>query len=72
MLFDTDTLEITGMASVFDHNQALRPYAEEADFRNMNAYLAERPTRIGEDFNEIAYGLLTLQIRSDLQNLTGF
>ncbi|MCD7716366.1 MAG: HipA protein [Lachnospiraceae bacterium] len=72
MLFDTDTLVITGMAPVFDHNQALLPYAEEDDFRNMDAYLAERPTRIGEDFNEIAHGLLTPQIRSDLQNLTGF
>ncbi|MCD7764189.1 MAG: HipA protein [Lachnospiraceae bacterium] len=72
MLFDTDTLVITGMAPVFDHNQALLPYAEEDDFRNMNAYLAERPTKIGEDFNEIAHGLLTPQIRSDLQNLTGF
>ncbi len=72
MLFDTDTIEITGMAPVFDHNQALLPYAEEEDFQNMDAYLAGRPTRIGEDFNEIAYGLLTPEIRSDLKNLTGF
>ncbi|MCD8022755.1 MAG: hypothetical protein LUF30_07235, partial [Lachnospiraceae bacterium] len=72
MLFDTDTLEITGMAPVFDHNQALLPYAEEEDFQNMDSYLSERPTRIGEDFNEIAYGLLTPEIRADLRNLSGF
>ncbi|MCD8074954.1 MAG: HipA protein [Lachnospiraceae bacterium] len=72
MLFDTDTLEITGMAPVFDHNQALLPYAEEEDFQEMDAYLSERPTRIGEDFNEIAYGVLTPEIRADLKNLSGF
>lgn len=55
MMFDTDTLQILKMGPVFDHNQALLPYAEEEDFLHLEEYLATRPTRIGEDFNEIAY-----------------
>ena len=57
---------------MFDHNQALLPYAEQEDFENLDFYLASRPTQIGEDFNEIAHALLTPEIRSDLKNLRGF
>ena len=57
---------------MFDHNQALLPYAEQEDFQNLDLYLASRPTQIGEDFNEIANALLTSEIRSDLKNLRGF
>ena len=55
MLFDTDTMQVSGMAPVFDHNQALLPYAEPAEFDNLQEYLSTRPTRIGEDFNEDVY-----------------
>ena len=72
MIFDTDSLQIIKMAPVFDHNQALLPYAEEDDFAHMEEYLATRPTRIGEDFNEVAYEALTPEIRSDLIQMKGF
>lgn len=72
MLFDNDTMEIRGMAPVFDHNQALLPYAQEEEFAHLEEYLAGRPTRIGNDFNEIAYEALTPGIRADLINLKGF
>lgn len=72
MLFDTDTMEIKGMAPVFDHNMSLLPYAMEEDFKDMTAYLATRPTKIGTDFNAVANSMLTPRIRSDLKNLHGF
>ena len=33
IIFDTDTMEPIRMAPVFDNNQALLPYAEDADFK---------------------------------------
>lgn len=74
ILFDNDTLEPVKMAPVFDHNQALLPYAEEEDFKkeNIEEYLAGRPVRIGNDFNEIAHSLLTPAITADLKNMRGF
>ena len=72
MLFDTDTMQVSGMAPVFDHNQALLPYAEQAEFDHLQDYLSTRPTRIGEDFNEVAHAALTPAIRADLINLKGF
>lgn len=71
-MVDNDTMQIKRMAPMFDHNQALLPYAEQEDFENLDVYLASRPTQIGEDFNEIAHVLLTPEIRNDLKNLRGF
>ena len=68
-MVDNRTMQIKRMAPMFDHNQALLPYAEQEDFQNLDLYLASRPTQIGEDFNEIANALLTPEIRSDLKNL---
>jgi hypothetical protein len=74
IIFDTDTMEPIRMAPIFDNNQALLPYAEDADFKkeNIGRYLAERPVKIGNDFNEVAHSVLTPEIASDLKNLKGF
>ncbi|MCD8119682.1 MAG: HipA protein [Lachnospiraceae bacterium] len=72
MIFDTDTMEIKGMAPVFDHNMSLLPYAMQEDFDNLDEYLSSRPARIGIDFNEVANSMLTPDIRADLRNLYGF
>lgn len=74
VIFDTDTMEPIRMAPVFDNNQALLPYAESEDFTEANRaeYLASRPTRLGNDFNEIAHRMLTPEIQADLKNLQGF
>lgn len=72
VIIDNDTLEILRMAPVFDNNQALLPYAEQEDFKNIGDYLALKSPRIGEDFVNIAKSLLTGSIRSDLINMHGF
>lgn len=72
ILFDTDTLEPIKMAPVFDHNQGLLPFAEKEEFDHIDKYLESRPTRIGNDFNEVAHMVLTPEIESDLKKLRGF
>lgn len=72
ILFDTDTLEPIKMAPVFDHNQGLLPFTEKEEFDHIDKYLESRPTRIGNDFNEVAHMVLTPEIESDLKKLRGF
>ena len=71
-IVNNETMQVKRMAPMFDHNQSLLPYAEKEDFKNLDIYLASRPTQIGEDFNEVAHALLTPDIQSDLRNLKGF
>lgn len=72
VIFNTDTLKLLRMAPVFDHNQALLPYAVEEDFNDMETYLSGKAPRIGNDFVETASLVLTSEIKSDLKNLRGF
>lgn len=72
VIFDTDSLTIKKMAPVFDNNQALLPYAEDEDFRQIGTYLESKIPRIGEDFVNIAKAVLSSEIRNDLINLQGF
>ena len=37
-MVDNDTMQIKRMAPMFDHNQALLPYAEQEDFENLDVY----------------------------------
>lgn len=72
LLVDNDTMTPLGMSPVFDLNQALLPYALREDFEHLEEYLQTKGPRIGTDFNEIAYQMLTPSIRADLINLKGF
>ena len=72
VIFRNDTLEICGMAPVFDYNQALLPYAENSDFENAEEYLKMIEPKIGDDFVALAKSLLTSDIRADLINMHGF
>ncbi len=71
MLFDTGTMEIRGMAPVFDHNRALFPGVPDAGLLQGNV-LEGREPKIGEDFNLTANDVLTPDIKADLKNLHGF
>jgi hypothetical protein len=72
IMFDTTTMELKTMAPVFDNNQSLLPFAEKDDFETIDDYLESRPTRIGDDFNDMANSMLTPAIKADLRNLIGF
>lgn len=72
VLFDTNTLEIQGMAPVFDHNRSLLPELDNDQLADPAWYLQRRKPRLGQDFLRNARGLLTDDIRRDLTRLKDF
>ena len=72
-LFDADTLELLGMAPIFDNNMALCPYACDGDLDDLPGWAAtELRPKIGDDFNLVAHSMLTPSIRRDLRELGDF
>lgn len=72
VLFDTDTLEVIGMAPVFDHNRSLLPELDNDQLANPAWYLKRCNPKLGKDFILNARGLLTDTLRNDLKRLEGF
>ena len=72
VLFDTETMEILGMAPVFDHNRSLLPALDNDQLAKPEWYLRHCKPRLGTDFRLTARGLLTEDIRKDLLRLEGF
>ncbi len=72
VLFDTDTLEVLGMAPVFDNNKAFLPSYDGEDFGHAMKCASLLSPRIGDDFNGVAHFVLTDGLRRDLRNLRGF
>ena len=72
VLFNNDTLEVLGMAPVFDNNRALFPELNNEKLSNPAWYIERCKPRIGTDFLITARLLMTGEIRSDLKNLQGF
>lgn len=72
VLFDTATMQITGMAPAFDYNKALFTEVDDDAVQTLSWYAARCAPRLGADFNVTANELLTPSIRADLKNLSGF
>lgn len=72
VMFNTDTLQVTGMAPVFDNNLALLPYAMQDDLLNPQKYLPTRFSAFEKGFNELAISCMTPEIKNKLINLQGF
>lgn len=72
VLFDTDTLEIRGMAPVFDHNRSLLSELDNDRLAEPAWYLRHCKPRLGQDFIRNAKGLLTDEIRGELEALRDF
>lgn len=72
VLFDTNTLEVRGMAPVFDHNRSLLPELDNDQLADPAWHLRHCKPRLGQDFLRNARGLLTEEIRRDLADLTDF
>lgn len=70
--FDTSTMEILGMAPVFDHNRSLLPALDNGQLAAPEWYLQKCRPRLGTDFLLTARGLLTDDIRRDLKRLESF
>ena len=71
-LFDNLTMTISGMAPVFDNNRALFPELDDTQLAAPDWYLAHCRPKLGRDFILTARGLLTDEIRDDLEKLHDF
>lgn len=69
VMYDTDTMQVTKMAPVFDHNKSLLPELDEDELARPVLHCA---FRLGPDFVSTAKSLLMDDIRADLKNLLGF
>ena len=71
-LFDNQTMEISGFAPVFDNNRALFPELDEDQLSDPSWYIERCRPKLGRDFIITARGLLTDEIRTDLEKLNDF
>ena len=71
-LFDNRTMAIVGMAPVFDNNRALFPELDEEALAAPDWYIEHCRPKLGRDFLITARGLMTDEIRADLEKLRAF
>ncbi|MBQ9662810.1 MAG: HipA protein [Oscillospiraceae bacterium] len=71
-LFENETMELTGFAPVFDNNRALFPELDEKQLASPDWYIDHCRPKLGRDFITTARGLLTEEIRTDLETLRDF
>ena len=71
-LFDNQTMALVGMAPVFDNNRALFPELDEPALAAPDWYIDHCRPKLGRDFIITARGLLTDEIRADLEKLRNF
>ena len=71
-LFDNQTMAIVGMAPVFDNNRALFPELDEDALAAPDWYIDHCRPKLGRDFIITARGLMTDEIRADLEKLKDF
>jgi len=72
VLFDTRTMEIKGMAPVFDNNRSLFPDLDSDQLAKPDWYMERCRPKLGRDFVLTAKRLLTDSIRYDLRSLRDF
>ena len=72
VLFNTQSLELMGMAPVFDNNRSLFPDLDGNQLDNPDWYIQRCKPRLGRDFTLTAKLLLTDEIRYDLEQLREF
>lgn len=73
MLFDNNTMELLGMAPIYDNNRSLLFDLDDDQLSNADWYIRRCRPRIGSsDFVQIAKAVMTSEIISVLKNLKGF
>lgn len=72
VLFDNDTLEIKGMAPVFDLNLSMLPYVSMADFENIGDKLFEYAPVLGDDFTRIGQMAMNDTLRDRVKTICDF
>ena len=72
VLFNNDTLEIRGMAPVFDLNLSMLPYASMSDFENIGDKLFEYAPVLGDDFTRIGQMAMNDTLRDRVKTICDF
>lgn len=72
VLFDNDTMQVQGMASVYDNNRSLLFDLDEAQLMEAEKYIRRYTPRFGADFIQTGRALMTDAIRDDLYRLQDF
>ena len=72
VLFDNDTLEITGMAPIFDLNLSMLPYVSMKDFDNIGDKLFEYAPVLGDDFTRIGQMAMNNALRGRVKTICDF
>jgi len=72
VLINNDTLEVLGIAPVYDNNLSMLPYAMLNDFKNIDMYLRDQGPKLGDDWVSVAKAVLTQRARTELINLYGY
>ncbi len=72
VLFHNDTLEITGMAPVFDLNLSMLPYVSMSDFDNIGDKLFEYAPVLGDDFTRIGQMAMNNTLRDRVKDICDF
>lgn len=71
-LFNNDTLEIYGIAPIFDLNICLLPYVATEDLANVGDKLYECAPKLGDDFTRLGQLAMNDIIRPRVQELSEF
>ena len=71
-LFDNQTMALQGLAPVFDNNRALFPELDEDELAAPDWYIEHCRPKLGRDFLITARGLMTEELRADLEKLKDF
>lgn len=72
VLFNNDTLEIIGMAPVFDLNLSMLPYVSMSDFDNIGDKLFEYAPVLGDDFTRIGQMAMNDTLRDRVKDICDF
>ncbi len=72
VLFNNDTLEITGMSPVFDLNLSMLPYVSMSDFENIGDKLFEYAPVLGDDFTRIGQMAMNDTLRDRVKAICDF
>lgn len=72
VIFNNDTLEIIGMAPVFDLNLSMLPYVSMSEFDNIGDKLFEYAPILGDDFTRIGQMAMNDTLRERVRTICDF
>lgn len=72
VFYNADSMEVIGMAPVFDNNLAFFPNHKTQEMQNLDIFLTNRVSHFGMSFDDLAKKCMTPNIKKRLITLQGF